>query len=192
MTSSTKKPARSASFPTAAATAAASPVASGERKFDVDVDWLTGRVAILEWSTPPSSPSRTPRARFSLLEVLVAFVVLALVATALFRLFGGALNNASAADEWSRALLLAESRSAVAANVVRCARPDQGTEAERRFRWRREVAAYQTPDTSPDLETASTTPDAPLSRHVRSSFPRDSGGDRVVAVHGEARRRNPL
>jgi prepilin-type N-terminal cleavage/methylation domain-containing protein len=34
---------------------------------------------------------------FSLLEVLVAFVILALVATALFRLFGGALSNASGA-----------------------------------------------------------------------------------------------
>src|SRR6478609_1305712 len=55
---------------------------------------------------------------FSLLEVLVAFVIVALVATALFRLFGGALNNASAAGEWSRALLLAESRLALAANVV--------------------------------------------------------------------------
>ena len=56
-------------------------------------------------------PSRTHlRARgFSLLEVLVAFVILSLVATALFRLFGGALNNASAADDYSRAALLAES-----------------------------------------------------------------------------------
>ena len=50
------------------------------------------------------------RARgFSLLEVLVAFVILAAVATALFRLFSGALANASAADEYSRAMLVAES-----------------------------------------------------------------------------------
>ena len=54
---------------------------------------------------------------FSLLEVLVAFVIVALVVTALFRLFGGALGNASAADEWTRALLVAQSRLALAASV---------------------------------------------------------------------------
>ena len=47
---------------------------------------------------------------FSLIEVLAAFVILALVATALFRLFGDSLRNASAAEDWSRALLVAESR----------------------------------------------------------------------------------
>ena len=54
-------------------------------------------------------------AGFSLLEVLVAFIILALVGTALFELFGGALNNASAADEYSRAALFAESRLTAAA-----------------------------------------------------------------------------
>jgi prepilin-type N-terminal cleavage/methylation domain-containing protein len=44
----------------------------------------------------PSRARRPPAGGFSLLEVLVAFVIVALVATALFRLFGGALNNASA------------------------------------------------------------------------------------------------
>ena len=52
---------------------------------------------------------------FSLLEVLVAFVILSLVAIALFRLFSGALNNASAADDYSRAVLVAESALATAA-----------------------------------------------------------------------------
>ena len=71
-----------------------------------------------------------PRPRgFSLLEVLVAFVIVALVGTALFGLFGGALNNASAADEWSRALLLAETRLAVAANASPLREAtDQGTD----------------------------------------------------------------
>ena len=39
---------------------------------------------------------RTKDRGFSLLEVLVAFVILSLVATALFRMFGGALGNAAA------------------------------------------------------------------------------------------------
>jgi general secretion pathway protein I len=146
-------------------------------------------------STPPSSPSRTRARGFSLLEVLVAFVVLALVATALFRLFGGALNNASAADEWSRALLLAESRLAVAANVVPLREAsDQGTEGDGRFRWETKVAAYQTPDTSPELETASNNTPTRLYRVTSEvHFPSDSGGDRVVALSTvKLAARNPL
>ena len=52
-------------------------------------------------------------AGFSLLEVLAAFVILALVATALFRLFSGSLSNASAAEEWSRALPRAMGNAAI-------------------------------------------------------------------------------
>ena len=44
---------------------------------------------------------------FSLLEVLVAFVILALVGTLLYRLFGASLNNAGLADEYSRAAVYA-------------------------------------------------------------------------------------
>jgi len=51
---------------------------------------------------------------FSLLEVLIAFVILALVGTALFRLFGGAMNNAASADAWSRAVQVAQNQLAQA------------------------------------------------------------------------------
>ena len=56
-----------------------------------------------------SDAARTRAGGFSLLEVLVAFVILSLVATAVFRLFSGALGNASAADDYSRAVLVTES-----------------------------------------------------------------------------------
>src|SRR5512137_1401966 len=56
-----------------------------------------------------ASGPRGAHAGFSLLEVLVAFVIVSLVLTALFRLFSGALANASAADDYSRAVLVAES-----------------------------------------------------------------------------------
>ena len=55
---------------------------------------------------------------FSLLEVLVAFVILSLVATALFRLFSGALVNASAADDYTHAVLVAESALTEASATV--------------------------------------------------------------------------
>jgi len=69
-------------------------------------------------SPPARGRPRASRAGgFSLLEVLVAFVILALVATAIFGLYGGALRTVSTSEEWSRALLVAESRLALAASV---------------------------------------------------------------------------
>jgi general secretion pathway protein I len=93
---------------------------------------------------------------FSLIEVLVAFVILALVATALFNLFSSSLNNASAAEEWSRAVQVAESRLAVAAST----RPlreatERGSEFEGRVKWETAVTPYASADTDPDLEKAS-------------------------------------
>ena len=86
---------------------------------------------------------RTKESGFSLLEVLVAFVILSLVATALFRLFGGALGNAAAASDWSRALLVAQTRLAVAANTLPLREhADQGTEIDGRIRWETKVAPY--------------------------------------------------
>lgn len=47
---------------------------------------------------------------FSLLEVLVAFVVLAITATTIFRITSGALQSAGLVEEYSRALLIAETK----------------------------------------------------------------------------------
>jgi len=93
---------------------------------------------------------------FSLIEVLVAFVILALVATALFRLFSASLNNASAAQEWSRALLVAESRLAAtaAAQPLREA-VEHGSDAAGRIQWESRVTSFKPADVDPDLELAS-------------------------------------
>src|SRR4051812_28067937 len=98
---------------------------------------------------PAAVDLRTRSGGFSLLEVLVAFVILSLVATALFRLFGGALGNASAANEWSRALLVAQTHLAVAANALPLRESaDQGAEADGRIRWETKVAPYTPPNTT--------------------------------------------
>lgn len=121
---------------------------------------------------------------FSLLEVLVAFVILALVGVALFQLFGGALNNGSAAAEWSRALLVAESRLAAAASTVPLKEAtDQGTEDDGRLRWETRVSQYQTPETPPELERLSETMTIRMYRvDAQVTFPGDNGRDRVVAL----------
>jgi general secretion pathway protein I len=125
-----------------------------------------------------------PARGFSLLEVLVAFVILALVATALFRLFSASLNNASAAEDWSRALLLAESQLDIAASAQPLREgTDRGTDPSGRIQWETQVAPYAAPDVSPELETASDLLATRLFRvttHV--TFPGVAGGDRTLAL----------
>ncbi len=123
-------------------------------------------------------------AGFSLLEVLVAFVILSLVVTALFRLFSGALNNASAADDYSRAVLVAESALAEAA----AARPLreatlQGTADEGRIEWATRVAPYAPPGVNPDVERATDSMPTRLYRvSVDVTFPSPAGGRRTLAL----------
>jgi general secretion pathway protein I len=132
---------------------------------------------------------------FSVLEVLVAFVIVALVVTALFRLFGGALGNATAADEWTRALLVAQSRLELAASAMPLRETsDAGTEADGRIRWRTQVSPYVPPDANQDLERASETMTTRLYRvSVDVTFAAGNGRDRTVSLAtvkiGE---RNPL
>ena len=133
----------------------------------------------------PSSPRRPgSSAGFSLLEVLVAFVILSLVATALFNLFGGALRNASASEDWSRALLVAQSRLAEAANVQPLREGTAtGTEPDSRIAWQTVVAPYVPPDASPELEHASETMTTRLYRvTVDLRYPGGDGRDRTLSL----------
>ena len=121
---------------------------------------------------------------FSLLEVLVAFIIVALVVTALFRLFGGALGNASAADEWTRALLVAQSRLTLAASIEPLRETnDAGTESDGRISWRTSVAPYVPADANPDLERLSETMPTRLYRvTVDVQFPGLAGQARTLSL----------
>lgn len=128
--------------------------------------------------------ARRRHAGFSVLEVLVAFVIVALVVTALFRLFGGALGNASAADEWTRALLVAQSRLELAAATQPLRETtDAGSDADGRITWRTSVTPYVPPDANPDLERASESMPTRLYRvSVDVRFPGGNGKDRSVSL----------
>lgn len=79
-------------------------------------------------------------AGFSLLEVLVAFVILALTLSVIMRIFSGGLRNVVLADEYSRAVLLAESRIAELG-----AQPIEGEargEFDKQFRWHSTVRPW--------------------------------------------------
>jgi general secretion pathway protein I len=121
---------------------------------------------------------------FSVLEVLVAFIIVALVVTALFQLFGGALRNASGAGDWTRALLVAQSRLELAASTQPLREAsDAGTEPDGRTAWRASVTPYVPPDPNPDLERASESMPTRLYRiNVDVTFPGDDGKSRTVSL----------
>jgi general secretion pathway protein I len=129
--------------------------------------------------------ARASRERgFSLLEVLAAFVILALVATALFRLFSASLQNAAASADWSRALLVAESQldAAATAQPLR-ENEDRGTEDNGRIRWATKVAAFTAPGVDPDLERGSEALAMRMYRiTVEVRFDGDNGKERTLSL----------
>ncbi len=121
---------------------------------------------------------------FSLLEVLVAFVILAIVGTMLSGLYSGSLRNAGAAEDWSHATLLAESQLAAAAAVTPLRESNSsGTDADDRFTWTTTVAPYQPPDV-PDalLNSAQTMPTRLLKVSVNVTFPTALGASRTITL----------
>ena len=121
---------------------------------------------------------------FSLLEVLVAFVILTIVAATLFKMFSGALANASAAEDYSRAVLVAESVLAETASTIPLR---EGTSEGRadggRIQWTAKVAAYTPPDVPPELDQAAQSITTRLYRvSVDVAFPAPTGGTRTLAL----------
>ena len=80
---------------------------------------------------------------YTLIEVLVAFMILVLALTVLLRIFSGGLRNVSVSSDYATATVIAESRLA-AAGIDVPLRPGEtsGTEGER-FEWTLSVQDYQ-------------------------------------------------
>ena len=132
---------------------------------------------------PLTTPGRRARG-FSLLEVLVAFVILALVGTALFRLFGSSLNNASLADEYSRAALYAESLLATTAVEAPLREgTNQGRSEDGRYAWSTKIEWYTPPGATSDQERlGQMLPLRPLRVSVSVRWPGDFGGERSLEL----------
>lgn len=87
-------------------------------------------------------PSRN--AGFTLLEVLVAFVIAAISIGVVMRIFSGGLNNLRVADEYSRAVFIAQSKLAAVGVEAPLQLGEQAGEAGRQFHWRVDVRPYDT------------------------------------------------
>ena len=130
------------------------------------------------------SRSASSQCGFSLLEVLVAFVILSLVATALFRLFSGALVNASAADDYTHAVLVAESALTEAAAAVPLVETsNSGSADDGRISWTTRVTTYNAPGITPDIERVAEAMPMRLYRITADvTFAAPSGGTRTFVL----------
>jgi general secretion pathway protein I len=79
---------------------------------------------------------------FTLIEVLVAFMILALSLSVLFRIFSGGLNNVAVAGDYAQAVLVAESQLAVVGRSEPLVAGQTYGESGERFRWRRIIEDY--------------------------------------------------
>jgi general secretion pathway protein I len=84
-----------------------------------------------------------PQRGFSLIEVLVAFMILAISLTVIFRIFSGGLRNIALSEDYARAVLVAEMQLAAAGVSEPIAYGVTSGEWEARFRWERIVSAYR-------------------------------------------------
>ena len=87
--------------------------------------------------------ARRQQRGFSLIEILVAFMILAISLTVIFRIFSGGLRNVALSEDYARAVLVAESQLA----TIGISEPlEAGTttgEWGERFRWQRMIEQYR-------------------------------------------------
>ena len=89
---------------------------------------------------------------FTLIEVLVAFMILTLSLTILFRIFSGGLGNVTASGDYAHAVLIAESRLAAAGISEPLHQGVTYGDADEQFSWRQVVDHYVPRDTSGYLQ----------------------------------------
>lgn len=88
---------------------------------------------------------RASQSGFTLLEVVVAFVLLALTLVTVFQIFSTGLARAGDLGEYSRALVLAQSRLAVAGVEEKIEGPSEtrGESEDRKYRWTLTIQPYE-------------------------------------------------
>ena len=89
------------------------------------------------------SPHFSRQQGFSLIEVLVAFMILALSLTVVFRIFSGGLRNVALAEDYAHAVMVAESQLATVGVSEPLALGVSTGEWDERFRWERVIEVYR-------------------------------------------------
>lgn len=133
--------------------------------------------------SPARSPSRTERAPgFTLLEVLIAFTILALALGVAFEIFATGLRAGRGADALTRAVLVAESRLARVGAEIALTPGDSEGETDDGTRWRVEIRE-QPPEEGAAGDDRLQTPGLPILLDVLVTVSwRDSGGEQSFTL----------
>jgi len=113
---------------------------------------------------------------FSLLEVLVALMILALAMTVAFRIFADGLRSLGLSDRYARAAMLAEAQLAGVGVDEPLAEGDEEGEWPEGYRWRRRLEAYR-----PWGGRGAETPAVPAFRVSLEVAWEEGGGERRIA-----------
>ncbi len=84
----------------------------------------------------------TAQQGFTLIEVLVAFMILTLSLSVLFRIYSGGLTNVEVAGDYAQAVLVAESQLAAVGRSEPLFVGQTDGESGDRFQWRRIIENY--------------------------------------------------
>lgn len=130
----------------------------------------------------PGRPrSRKREAGFTLIEIVVAFVMLALVLVTSFELFTGGMRRAADLEDYSRALVLAQSKLAAAGTEEPYKEGEtQGETEDRRFRW--SVAVRRTEEGAPGPGQPNNNPYALFRVDVRVAWAGADQRERSIAM----------
>lgn len=91
---------------------------------------------------------------FSLLEVLVAFVILGLVLGTLMEIFSGGLRNVGRAAEYQQAVLLGQSKLASVGIEMALKEGESNGEFDANYRWQVSIRPYQDSQKEPAEQPA--------------------------------------
>jgi general secretion pathway protein I len=125
------------------------------------------------------TPRRAQRG-FTLLEVVVAFVLLALTLVTAFQIFSAGLARASELGEYSRALVVAQSRIAVAGVEEKIEGPSEksGESEDRKYRWTLSIQPYEeAPEPGPGGSAPQPQPQSSLAMYKVEAVVAWEGGD---------------
>lgn len=126
---------------------------------------------------PRASPRRARQAGFSLLEVLVAFAILALTMGVLMQIFSRALSTTAVSGSFARAAELAEATLAQAGVAIPLEEGDSAGEADGGFSWALRIQRIDVGDLFPDQP-----PPVTPYRVTATAYWEDGGAERHVSL----------
>jgi general secretion pathway protein I len=124
---------------------------------------------------------------FTLIEVLVAFMILTLSLSVLFRIFSSGLTNVAVAGDYAQAVLVAESQLALVGRSEPLLVGQTYGESGEQFRWRRTVESYLPWED----DTALTVPVSGYHISVEVSWTRN-GRDQQIILNSLRVQKRPL